>query len=76
MLERLNRKEHPMTKHLADHRKASQGGRVKHFLRIAQDGSSSVWRRLFQQPRSRSDSNRRTLEYIRIDHGRDDFSGR
>lgn len=65
-----------MTKHLADHRKASQGGRVKHFLRIAQDGSGSVWRKLFQQPRARGDSNRRALEFIRIDHGRDEFTGR
>ena len=60
-----------MTKHLADHRKASQGGRVKHFLRIAQDGSNSVWRKLFQQPHTRSDTNRRALEYIRIEKGRE-----
>lgn len=65
-----------MTKHLADHRRASQGGRVKHFLRIAKDGSSSVWHRLFQKPHGRSDNNRRALEFIRIEHGRDSFSKR
>ena len=36
-----------MTKHLADHRTAPTGGRVKAFLTIARDRSESAWRGLW-----------------------------
>lgn len=38
-----------MTKHLADHRTASEGGRMKHFLRIARDRSETLWRGVFRR---------------------------
>lgn len=58
-----------MTKHLADHREASNGGRVKHFLRLARDRSETVWRGLWQRPADRAEENRRLVEYVRIERG-------
>lgn len=60
-----------MARHLADHRSASQGGRVKHFLRIAREGSTDLWLRLARQPQMRSETNRRAVEYARIARGRE-----
>lgn len=60
-----------MSRHLADHRKASDGGRLKHFLRIARDGSDGLWRNVWQRPLTREAGNRRVLEFLRIDRGRD-----
>ena len=59
-----------MSKHLADHRKASEGGRVKHFLRLARDRSDAAWRAVWQRPRERDEGNRRVLEYVRIERER------
>jgi hypothetical protein len=59
-----------MTRHLADHRTASEGGRLKHFLRIARDRSETTWRAVFQRNLSRDGDNRRVLEYIRIERQR------
>lgn len=56
-----------MTRHLADKRGPSDGGRVRHFLRIARDGSDSVWRRLWQRPQARPSEGRRVVEYLRIE---------
>jgi len=59
-----------MSHHLADHRVSSQGGRTRHFLRIARIGKSgSVWRGLWQRPATRSQGNRRVVEYLRIEKG-------
>ena len=55
-----------MTRHLADHRSASQGGRVRHFLRIARDRSESAWQALFRRRSSSAGGNRRVVEYVRI----------
>lgn len=53
-----------MSKHLADHRKPSQGGRVKHFLRIARS-ARETWHR----PHTTA-TGRRVVEFLRIDRGR------
>jgi hypothetical protein len=64
------KKEAAMARHLADHRASSQGGRVKHFLRIAREGGERLWHGLARQPQTRGDSNRRVVEYARIARGR------
>jgi hypothetical protein len=57
-----------MTRHLADHRSPSDGGRVRHFLRLAREGGG-IWKRLARAPR-RHDGSRRVLEFLRIARGR------
>jgi hypothetical protein len=57
-----------MSRHLADKRKPSDGGRMKHFLRLARDGGT-VWRSLWQRPAPGA-TNRRVVEYVRIARGR------
>lgn len=59
-----------MTKHLADHRTPSQGGRLQHFLRIARDRSEDVWRAAWQRTRETDGGHRRVVEYVRIARGR------
>lgn len=53
-----------MTKHLADHRKASTGARVKHFLRL-----SRTPRETWHQPRSKAGASR-VAQFLRIARGR------
>jgi hypothetical protein len=53
-----------MTRHIADHRSPSQGGRVRHFLRIARAGRGG-WHRA-ETPAG----NRRLVEFCRIARGR------
>ncbi|MDX5401550.1 MAG: hypothetical protein LPJ93_04080 [Rhodobacterales bacterium] len=53
-----------MAKHLADHRKASSGGRVKHFLRL-----SRTPREGWKVARSGSGAARR-VQFLRIERGR------
>jgi len=60
-----------MTKHLADHRTASTGARVKAFLTIARDRSESTWRGLWQRPYERSVDNSRLVQFVRIEKGRE-----
>ncbi len=52
-----------MTRHLADHRTPSQGGRLRHFLRIAR-GEPRLWHRS-----EAAASNRRLVEFCRIARG-------
>lgn len=52
-----------MTKHIADHRTPSDGGRLRHFLRIAR-GEARIWHRS-EAPAG----NRRLIEYCRIARG-------
>lgn len=59
-----------MTKHLADHPRESNGGRMQHFLRIARDRTEAAWAKARQRPESPDDDNRRVLEYVRIARGR------
>lgn len=58
-----------MTRHLADKRKPSDGGRLRQFLRLARDGSR-MWQGLWRQPVAVPAGNRRVVEYLRIDRGR------
>ncbi|MBI1171182.1 hypothetical protein GC209_07250 [bacterium] len=58
-----------MTKHLADHRTPSTGGRLKHFLRIARDRSEVAWHAVWQRPRDLRNESRRVVEYVRIERG-------
>lgn len=53
-----------MTKHLADHRKATTGARVKHFLRLART-PRETWHR----PRAGAGGGRLT-QFLRISRGR------
>jgi hypothetical protein len=59
-----------MTKHLADRRMASKGGRVKAFLRIAGTRGDALWRGLWQRPVGTPANNRRVVEFARIARGR------
>jgi len=53
-----------MTKHLADHRPASRGGRVRAFLKLARQK-----RETFHRTETPS-STRRLVEFLRIARGR------
>ncbi len=53
-----------MSKHLADHRKATTGARVKHFLRLARS-ERETWRR----PRGAAGQSR-LVQFLRIARGR------
>jgi hypothetical protein len=61
-----------MSKHLADHRTASDGGRVKHFLNLekqnGEEGSHPATRQVASRPVERSDA-RRMEEFLRIERG-------
>ena len=59
-----------MTKHLADHRTASTGTRVAQFLRIARQNGEAMWHGLWQRRFTRGISNRRAVEYVRIEKKR------
>ncbi|WP_430465606.1 hypothetical protein [Tabrizicola sp.] len=58
-----------MSKHLADHRNAPTGGRVKAFLSIARDRSETMWRSVWRRPVDRSEDNQRLVQYVRIEKG-------
>ena len=58
-------------KHLADHPHKRSEARAQNFLRIARDRSESLWRGLWQRPATRSDTNRRVVEFVRIARGRE-----
>jgi len=61
-----------MSRHLADHRAQTDGGRLKHFYRIEKtaggDGSHEAARMLHKRPLSR-DATGRTGHYMRIERG-------
>jgi hypothetical protein len=61
-----------MTKHLADHRSPSQGGRVKNFVNVEKlsgdEGSHPASKKLAKRGVERSDT-RRMQEYLRIERG-------
>lgn len=59
-----------MSKHLADHRKPSDGSRLKQFIRIAHDRSEAVWQMVKQRPRHLGDANPRAVQFARIERGR------
>jgi hypothetical protein len=59
-----------MTRHLADKRAPSDGGRVKSFLRIARAEGDRFWQSLWRSPRPVAAESRRTAEFLRIDRGR------
>jgi hypothetical protein len=53
-----------MSRHLADHRSRSTGGRVKHFLRLARN-PRETWLR----PRGKAGAGR-LVQFLRIERGR------
>lgn len=53
-----------MSRHLADHRSQTTGGRVKHFLRLART-PRDTWLR----PRGKA-GNTRLVQFLRIERGR------
>lgn len=59
-----------MTKHLADHRTAATGTRVAQFLRIARQNGEAMWHGIWQRPFTRGATNRRAVEYVRIEKKR------
>ena len=58
-----------MSKHLADHRTAPTGQRVKAFVTIAHRSSQQVWQGLWKRPVEHSAQNQRLVQYIRIEKG-------
>lgn len=56
--------EESMSRHLADHRTRTSGGRLKHFLRLARTP-----RETWQRPRGTSGSTR-LVQFLRIERGR------
>lgn len=60
-----------MTRHLSDKRAPSDGGRLKHFLRIARQGGEGLWHGLWKAPRHKPAEGRRVVEYVRIARGRE-----
>lgn len=56
--------EESMSRHLADHRSRTTGGRVKHFLRLARKP-----RETWQRPRGKSGATR-LIQFLRIERGR------
>jgi len=54
-----------MARHLADHRKSSEGGRVKHFLRLAR-----APRETWKVARPGSAGGRRLAQFLRIERGK------
>lgn len=58
-----------MTKHLADHRASTDGGRSKHFLSIEKDPSKAKWDEARKQPRLRSEADARLAQFLRIERG-------
>jgi hypothetical protein len=58
-----------MSRHLADRRTPTDGGRLKHFLRLSRD-SGSFWRRLWRAPRHEPAEGRRMAEFARIERSR------
>jgi hypothetical protein len=59
-----------MTRHLADKRAPSDGGRIRAFLRIARGEGDRPWQALWRSPRPAPAAARRTAEFLRIDRGR------
>tara|TARA_R110002096_G_scaffold291969_4_gene486186 strand:- start:3212 stop:3406 length:195 start_codon:yes stop_codon:yes gene_type:complete len=61
-----------MSKHLADHREASDGGRAKNFINLEKqrgaEGSHPATRKVATRPVVRSDA-RRIQEFLRIERG-------
>jgi hypothetical protein len=53
-----------MTKHLADHRMASSGGKLRHFLQLSRT-ARATWHR----PRSAA-GKARVVQFLRIERGR------
>lgn len=59
-----------MTKHVADKRASSDGGRLRAFLRIARGEGDRLWLALWRRPRPVLAEARRTQEFLRIERGR------
>jgi ribosomal protein L15E len=62
-----------MTKHLADHRTASTGARLKQFVMLdkyhAQISAPPIFAKISDRSDDQGDS-RRLIEYLRIERGR------
>ncbi len=61
-----------MTRHLADHPRSNDGGRVKHFLRLSRETAGETqWAEAQRKPKAKADGqqDRRMVEYLRIDRG-------
>lgn len=64
-----------MTRHLADHRKPSQGARLREFVMLdraqGKEGSHPASVSLLQRPKGLAETNRRLTEFLRIARGRE-----
>lgn len=58
-----------MTRHVADKRTPSDGGRLKQFLRIARQGGEGLWQRIAKASPAPK-GGRRVAEFARIERGR------
>jgi hypothetical protein len=65
--------EEAMSKHAADKRKSSDGGRVKAFVaverRVTEEGSHAAVQEVLRRPAERGEQNRRAQEFMRIERG-------
>lgn len=59
-----------MTRHAADKRAPSDGGRTRAFLLIARGPGDRLWQALWRSPRPAAAGTRRVAEFLRIDRGR------
>lgn len=59
-----------MTENLADHRKASLGGRVQQFLCVSKAQRKLPWLALHRRALTRAAGNRRVVEFVRIARGK------
>jgi hypothetical protein len=58
-----------MPRHLADHETPSSKDGLAHFLRISRGENPSFWKVLWKKG-TPEPTNRRVVEYVRIDRGR------
>ena len=62
-----------MSRHAVDHRAASEGGRLKHYLKVerqnAPEGSHEAVKAVNRRETHDAKDNRRPAEFLRIDRG-------
>ncbi len=61
-----------MSRHSVDHRKSTEGGRLKNFIKVeknsGEEGTHPASKKLYERPAERGDA-ARVREYVRIERG-------
>ncbi len=60
-----------MSRHLTDHEKPAQEEGLKHLLRIARAETAGFWKTLWKRRSLPAPADRRIVEYVRIEKGRE-----